>query len=84
MSAFDAVDGAHSTASKCYRLVASKPERFKEVSRQKLNAGAAAIRPLAFQGALGRAAPTRLCGVDGRDCPTRASMQPETRSMAQP
>jgi hypothetical protein len=34
---------------------------------QKLNAGAAAIRPLAFQGALGRAAPTRLCGVDGRD-----------------
>ena len=44
---------------------------------QKLNAGAAAIRPLAFQGALGRAAPTRLCGVDGRDCPTRASMQPE-------
>ena len=31
MSAFDAVDGAHSEASKCYRLVASKPERFKEV-----------------------------------------------------
>ena len=31
MSAFDAVDGAHSAASKCYRLVASKPERFKEV-----------------------------------------------------
>jgi len=27
----DAVDGAHSAASKCYRLVASKPERFKEV-----------------------------------------------------
>ena len=31
MSAFDAVDGASSAASKCYRLVASKPERFKEV-----------------------------------------------------
>ena len=31
MSAFDAVDGARSTASKCYRLVASTPERFKEV-----------------------------------------------------
>src|SRR6516162_3471543 len=31
MSAFDAVDGARSAASKCYRLVASKPERFKEV-----------------------------------------------------
>jgi hypothetical protein len=29
--AFDAVDGAHSAASKCHRLVASKPERFKEV-----------------------------------------------------
>src|SRR5262245_55721829 len=31
MSAFDAVDGASSATSKCYRLVASKPERFKEV-----------------------------------------------------
>ena len=31
MSAFDAVDGARSAASKCHRLVASKPERFKEV-----------------------------------------------------
>src|SRR5262252_2371532 len=31
MSAFDAVDGARSAASKCYKLVASKPERFKEV-----------------------------------------------------
>jgi hypothetical protein len=31
MSAFDAVDGARSAASKCYSLVASKPERFKEV-----------------------------------------------------
>src|SRR6516165_10092105 len=31
MSAFDAVDGARSAASKCYRLVASKPERFKQV-----------------------------------------------------
>ena len=31
MSAFDAVDGARSAASKCYRLVASTPERFKEV-----------------------------------------------------
>src|SRR5262245_6808225 len=31
MSANDAVDGASSAASKCYRLVASKPERFKEV-----------------------------------------------------
>src|SRR5215470_2711636 len=31
MSAYDAVDGAHSAASKCYRLVASKPKRFKEV-----------------------------------------------------
>jgi hypothetical protein len=31
MSANDAVDGARSAASKCYRLVASKPERFKEV-----------------------------------------------------
>ena len=29
--AHDAVDGAHSAASKCHRLVASKPERFKEV-----------------------------------------------------
>src|SRR5262245_54454178 len=27
----DAVDGACSAASKCHRLVASKPERFKEV-----------------------------------------------------
>jgi hypothetical protein len=27
----DAVDGARSAASKCHRLVASKPERFKEV-----------------------------------------------------
>ena len=27
----DAVDGAHSAASKCHRLVASKPERLKEV-----------------------------------------------------
>jgi hypothetical protein len=31
MSANDAVDGARSAASKCYRLVASKPERLKEV-----------------------------------------------------
>src|SRR5262245_2271103 len=31
MSANDAVDGASSAALKCYRLVASKPERFKEV-----------------------------------------------------
>ena len=31
MSAFDAVDGARSAASKCYRLVASTPKRFKEV-----------------------------------------------------
>src|SRR5262245_31397500 len=31
MSAYDAVDGASSAASKWYRLVASKPERFKEV-----------------------------------------------------
>jgi hypothetical protein len=30
-SANDAVDGACSAASKCHRLVASKPERFKEV-----------------------------------------------------
>jgi hypothetical protein len=51
---------------------------------QNLNAGAAAIRPPGVPGALGRAAPTRLCGVDGRDCPTRASMQPEARSMTQP
>ena len=31
LSAFDAVDGACSAASKCHRLVASKPEQFKEV-----------------------------------------------------
>src|SRR5262245_55673720 len=31
MSAFDAVDGANSAASKWYRMIASKPERFKEV-----------------------------------------------------
>src|SRR5262249_39690861 len=31
MSVYDAVDGASSAASKWYRLVASKPERFKEV-----------------------------------------------------
>ena len=31
MSDYDAVDGARSAASKCYRLVASKSERFKEV-----------------------------------------------------
>jgi hypothetical protein len=31
MSANDAVDGARSAAPKCYRLVASMPERFKEV-----------------------------------------------------
>ena len=31
MSAYDAVDGACSAASKCHRLVASKLERFKEV-----------------------------------------------------
>jgi hypothetical protein len=31
MSAYDAVDGARSAASKCHRPVASKPERFKEV-----------------------------------------------------
>jgi deoxyxylulose-5-phosphate synthase len=31
MSPNDAVDGARSAASKCYRLVASRPERFKEV-----------------------------------------------------
>src|SRR5262249_32825649 len=31
MSAYDAVDGASPAASKCYRLVASKPKRFKEV-----------------------------------------------------
>ena len=31
MSAFDAVDGASSAVSKCYRLVRSKPERIKEV-----------------------------------------------------
>ena len=30
-AANDAVDGARSAASKCYRLVTSKPERFKEV-----------------------------------------------------
>ena len=31
VSANDAVDGACSAASKCHRLVASKPEQFKEV-----------------------------------------------------
>ena len=31
MSVSDAVDGASSQASKWYRLIASKPERFKEV-----------------------------------------------------
>src|SRR5262245_55618847 len=31
MSAFDAVDGDSSAASKWYRMIASKPERFKEV-----------------------------------------------------
>jgi hypothetical protein len=31
MSAFDAVDGASSAASKCYRLVRSKQKLFKEV-----------------------------------------------------
>ena len=31
MSANDAVDSARSAASKCYRLVASKPERVKEM-----------------------------------------------------
>src|SRR5215831_802358 len=31
MSGYDAVDGACRGALKCYRLVASKPERFKEV-----------------------------------------------------
>jgi hypothetical protein len=31
MSAFDAVDGARSGASKCYRLAGSNPERLKEV-----------------------------------------------------
>ena len=31
MSAHDAVDGACPAALKCYRLVASKPEQFKEV-----------------------------------------------------
>src|SRR5262249_17192737 len=31
MAAYDAVDGARAAASKCYRLVASKSERFKEV-----------------------------------------------------
>ena len=31
MSAFDAVDGAPSTASKCYRVVALKRARLKEV-----------------------------------------------------
>src|SRR5262249_48645678 len=31
MSVFDAVDGASSAASKWYRMIASKPERFKEV-----------------------------------------------------
>src|SRR5262249_37125123 len=30
-SVFDAVDGASSAASKWYRMIASKPERFKEV-----------------------------------------------------
>jgi hypothetical protein len=38
MSAFDAVDGAPSAASKCYRVVASKPERFKEVRPGKVMA----------------------------------------------
>jgi hypothetical protein len=31
MSAFDAVDGAHSAASECYSVVALKREPFKEV-----------------------------------------------------
>jgi hypothetical protein len=31
MSTFDALDGASSAASKCYRVVALKRERFKEV-----------------------------------------------------
>jgi hypothetical protein len=31
IDAIDALDGARSAASKCYRLVASKPERIKEV-----------------------------------------------------
>src|SRR5262245_29495217 len=31
INANDAVDGACSAASKCHRMVASKPERFKEV-----------------------------------------------------
>ena len=33
MSAFDAVDGARSAASKCYRVVALKRARLKEVRR---------------------------------------------------
>src|SRR5262245_62184444 len=35
LSAYDAVDGASSAASKCYRLVASKPKRFKEVRQPR-------------------------------------------------
>jgi hypothetical protein len=31
---------------------------------------------------LGRAAPTRLCGVDGQDCPRRVDAAPEARSIA--
>src|SRR5262249_11393761 len=54
-----------------------KPGRAK-IERWRCHYPAAGV-----PGALGRA-PRRLCGVDGRDCPTRASMQPEARSMAQP
>jgi hypothetical protein len=47
MTESDAVDGAHSAASKCYRLVASKPERFKEVSSASITASVQPTKPAA-------------------------------------
>src|SRR5262245_45832073 len=65
-----------------FRLLASR--RCRKPGRAKIERWRCRYPAAGVPGALGRAAPRRLCGVNGRDCPTRASMQPEARSMTQP
>jgi hypothetical protein len=49
MSGYDAVDGARSAASKCYRLVASKPgSEVKEPRKFRREAGGRDIRVSRF------------------------------------
>jgi hypothetical protein len=53
-----------------------RSRRCRKPGRAKIERWRCRYPAAGVPGALGRAAPRRLCGVNGRDCPTRASMEP--------